>query len=285
MKHHGTVREGGAPFCWKTAMTIRISGYDPETGICWQFGNKGDRGWRCKCPACSVPPGQYEWAWFGRCHSGKRWFWAARLNLTEDEQHGWADTEELDTAAAIAVVHEFRAVIDKPLRASFIPGCASETLKELNKAKRTARPPSDAKGSKFVEYLYGHSGYSRGFSRFQIVKKTAKRIYYLRRGEEIDHNGEPNNPFAYLTPADHYGTGFVDRQKMEREGNVHSLYSSLGYLSERWRRTPPITDLRQLKAAMAAAHPDKGGSSAAFIEARTRYVEARRRVRFAGRES
>lgn len=266
-------------------MTDRISGYDPETNICWQFGNRGDKAWRCKCPACSVPRDQYEWALFGRCHSGKRWFWAARLSLTEDEQHGWADTEEAATAAAIAVVHEFRAVIVKPLKAIFTPGFASETLKELNKAKRAARPPSDAKSSKFVEYLYGHSDYSNGFSRFQIVKKTAKRIYYLRRGEEIDHNGEPNNPLAYLTPADHYGTGFVDRQKMEREGNVHDLYSSLGYLSERRWRSPPPADLRQLKEAMAASHPDKGGSNAAFIEARTRYVEARRRVRLAGRES
>jgi hypothetical protein len=37
-------------------------------------------------------------------------------------------------------------------------------------------------------------------------------------------------------------------------------------------------DLLQIKKAMADAHPDRGGSSAAFIAARNRYVEARRRV-------
>ena len=37
--------------------------------------------------------------------------------------------------------------------------------------------------------------------------------------------------------------------------------------------------LAMLKAAMVAAHPDKGGSSAAFIAARARYVAARERDR------
>jgi hypothetical protein len=40
-----------------------------------------------------------------------------------------------------------------------------------------------------------------------------------------------------------------------------------------------IASLAQLKAEMAAAHPDRGGSSEAFIEARRRYVEARRAAR------
>src|SRR6266446_2410924 len=34
--------------------------------------------------------------------------------------------------------------------------------------------------------------------------------------------------------------------------------------------------LRRLKAEMAAAHPDRGGTSEAFIKARQRYVDAKR---------
>jgi|GEM_PF-4383793 hypothetical protein len=34
--------------------------------------------------------------------------------------------------------------------------------------------------------------------------------------------------------------------------------------------------LRQLKAEMAAAHPDRGGTSEAFIKARQRYLGAKR---------
>jgi hypothetical protein len=47
---------------------------------------------------------------------------------------------------------------------------------------------------------------------------------------------------------------------------------------QRHKDTPP-PDLPALKAEMAAAHPDRGGSNAAFIEARARYVAARRRLR------
>jgi hypothetical protein len=174
-----------------------VSGYDPETGICWQFHNKGDQSWRCKCPVCSDGcRDHYDWTWFGRCRSGKRWFWAASLNISDKKRHGWANTEELATAAAMAAVRDFRAAISKPLKAIFVQQTASWTLKELNKAKRAAQPASGATDSKRVEYLYGYSGYSRGLSRFQIVKKTKKRIYYLRLGESIDEFGESDpNPY------------------------------------------------------------------------------------------
>jgi hypothetical protein len=54
-----------------------------------------------------------------------------------------------------------------------------------------------------------------------------------------------------------------------------SLQGLLGsFFRYQEQNKPP--DLHQLKAAMAAAHPDRGGSSAAFIEARQAYVAARR---------
>ena len=43
--------------------------------------------------------------------------------------------------------------------------------------------------------------------------------------------------------------------------------------------TRTVPDLAALKAAMVAAHPDKGGSAAAFIKARANYVAARRALR------
>jgi hypothetical protein len=58
-----------------------------------------------------------------------------------------------------------------------------------------------------------------------------------------------------------------------------SLESVLG---DRGRRDEPL-DLAQLKAEMAASHPDRGGTSAAFIAARQRYVAARRQQRSASR--
>jgi hypothetical protein len=45
------------------------------------------------------------------------------------------------------------------------------------------------------------------------------------------------------------------------------------------RQREPLPYLRQLKAEMAAAHPDRGGSEAAFIEARKRCLAVKRECR------
>jgi hypothetical protein len=90
--------------------------------------------------------------------------------------------------------------------------------------------------------------------------------------------------------------GFVDRQKLEASGVVENrgrhwvdhdstLYASLqtirDKIAEIEARYDAEPDIQALKQAMADAHPDRGGSSAAFIRARQEYVEARRRVRSA----
>jgi hypothetical protein len=270
------------------------SGYDPETGICWQFCNKGDRHWRCKCPAHLAPDRALS-LYFGRCRSGSRWFWVAHAFGNEKESHGWTDTEELATAVAMAAV--LNLCDGRPTIATFIQGVASHKLKELNKAKRAARPPPEATDSKVVEYLYG---YSRGGEdspghpvRYRIVKKTAKRVYYVRQEEWLDKRGELHSVQPYA-PTDDERIGFVNRQKLEADGSVYNrgvhwcfpdshLYVSLeACLGDRYREEKlKPEDIRTLKAAMAAAHPDRGGSSAAFIEARSRYVAARRQMRIA----
>jgi len=40
---------------------------------------------------------------WGRCRSGRRWFWAAR-DFDGPREHGWADSEELAVSAAEAAV-------------------------------------------------------------------------------------------------------------------------------------------------------------------------------------
>jgi hypothetical protein len=94
-------------------MPNRISGYDPNTSICWRFGNKGDNYWRHKCPGCSA---ECSLIMFGRCRSGRRWFWQAfnstqtnvrfhQTNVwTKIEEHGFEDTEEAAWASACAAV-------------------------------------------------------------------------------------------------------------------------------------------------------------------------------------
>ncbi|MGV0098290.1 hypothetical protein [Streptomyces californicus] len=97
---------------------------------------------------------------------------------------------------------------------------------------------------------------------FPVVKKTPKRVYYECRGM----------------------TRFVDRQRLEADGQVYRLSSgwweadSTVYLNEPavYRHMPPSTpSLAELKQAMADAHPDRGGTDAEFIAARARYERAR----------
>ncbi|WP_331731601.1 hypothetical protein OG298_45390 (plasmid) [Streptomyces sp. NBC_01005] len=93
--------------------------------------------------------------------------------------------------------------------------------------------------------------------RHEITKKTPKRIYFVMG------NGR---------------SGFVDRQRIEANGEIYH-----GYTLRRLHLAPPEiphqpkpASLADLKAAMAAAHPDRGGTDEAFIAARARYERAAR---------
>lgn len=284
-------------------MTInRLSGFDPADNICWQFNNPGDREQRCTCPACESGFGKRALAFFGRCRSGKRWFWSAHtlFDDVDKEANGFTDTEREAIDAGMAAVRSFRDRV--PILARISHGCASRRLKEINAEKRRAKPPSNAKDTPVVEYLYsGKRDYddydSRSylvFYRFRITKRTAKRIFYVRGHERIDEHSEPidDGNFGFIARDTDNDIGFVDRMKLETEGHVynrghhwssedHHLYASLETLRASFYREDKVkpVDLAALKAAMADAHPDKGGSSAAFIEARAAYVAARRAAR------
>jgi hypothetical protein len=207
-------------------MINRTSGYDPATGICWQFNNKGDRLWlRCRCPAHTLEYGKQTSAWFGRCRSGKRWFWATGSISEGTKKSGWEGTEELAIAAAMAAVQESKHP-DKPMLASFWQGNATLALKELNAAKRAAKPSSGFTDSKLVEYLYGRSLGGEDMPafpvRFRITKKTSKRVFYIRDAEWLDERGaqqryDDNKPIV----SDRDGRiGYVNRQKLEADGSV-----------------------------------------------------------------
>jgi hypothetical protein len=111
--------------------------------------------------------------------------------------------------------------------------------------------------------------------RFQITKKTAKRVCYVYRWSP--YGDEPEEIRC------------VDRQKLEADGEVYRRSGRLGesdfpvYLRPLERPQPlePAglkAGVSQLRAEMADAHPDRGGSSEAFIEAHRRYLAAKGRA-------
>jgi hypothetical protein len=229
-----------------------------------------------------VPPGKTycfdcaEHVQWGRCRSGRRWFWAATL-LGGDyvTLHGWADSECQAAADAQAAV--LRLADGRPTSVGMFHNVASSKLKEINAARRRERPASGGESAAPVEYLYGtdhgeHTDFKEVVVSFPITRKTAKRVYYVRsrRGRDV---GDVE-------------IGYVDRQELESKGEVRR--KSGGWWEDDFHlyaeppdvgsRRPAGPDLAELKAAMAAAHPDRGGTDEAFIAARRRFVAARRLV-------
>jgi hypothetical protein len=98
-----------------------------------------------------------------------------------------------------------------------------------------------------------------------------------------------DRPDGYLNICDltDRGVAFINRQKIEQEGEIWSHKAGGWWEADaRLYLRPPtpaetesLPDLRRLKAEMAATHPDPGGTNAAFVEARARYVAARRHLR------
>ena len=269
-----------------TPEELRALGED----ICWhsEAGIK-----HCPCPARSLGYGERDLIWWGRCQSGRRWFWATTVLTYSDSdarrEHGWADTEDQASCAARASVVTLAA--GRPAIASVRHGHASDRLKEINAEKRRNRPSNGGTDTGSVEYLYGDNSHhwdgnqcgcddlegqakqNYHIVRFQITKKTAKRIYYIRRG------------FGFADPE----IGYVSRQELEANGEVRNRgvhWSSTDRLLyaeppdiNLWEPPTPDelrADISRLRADMADAHPDRGGSNAEFIAAHQRYQQARR---------
>jgi hypothetical protein len=247
------------------------------THICWHEAREA--GWR----ACGGHD-HHELLLYGRCRSGRRWFWAAErvTGLAgAPHGHGWANSEPGAYEAAREAVER---LADGRLAVAYLrQGIASRYLKEINAMRRKARPPSDERDTRCIEHVYGTElwwpdggGEIRRVVPFRVARKTGKRIYYIRC-EARSRSDEPV-------------IGFVDRQAMERQGWV--TRRSAGLLekdctlfagreaAEKWLglNDPGSPDLRALRKAMADAHPDRGGTSAEFIAARKRYEYALRRA-------
>lgn len=225
-----------------------------------------------------TPNGDPPLLFWGRCRSGRRWFWTAS-EYDGDSVHGWADTP--DEASRQANVATVQLAAGRYADVRVLHGVATEQLKKLNAAKRTAKAPKSARTGAVpppnpVGYLYAVepgryllddiTWIPGRLLQFPITKKTAKRIYYLR-------------PRSLYMPGPDWLPGYVDRQELERHGSVHVPYWLLLF-AEPPEIPKPVTPpgLKELKAAMAAAHPDRGGTSEAFIAARQRYERARRRA-------
>lgn len=122
--------------------------------------------------------------------------------------------------------------------------------------------------SSWVDDMTGD--HDRAVIPLRVIKRTPRRIYYAR-------------PRRAAMP-----TGYIDRQEFERDGEIRTRH----YWSEDWHLFASKSaaedyvfpapaagpDLRDLRMAMADAHPDRGGSREEFEAARARYLRAKERI-------
>jgi hypothetical protein len=207
---------------------------------------------------------------WGRCRSGARWFWTAVVFGDGREEYGWGTTEDEAIVAARAAV--VRLTGGGSATAHQYHGQARHRLKAYNDERRQNRPPSEDTAAASVEYLYGSwTGENADghivaeVEKFRIIKTTKKRIFYDRgRGRT-----------GSVDRATLEGTGEVyNRSAGWREGDYH-LFADRANAEQ----TKPVlvdckADVSRLRAEMANAHPDRGGTDAEFIAARQRYVRA-----------
>jgi hypothetical protein len=150
-----------------------------------------------------------------------------------------------------------------------------------------------------TEYLYvpcvriRHHGYPAGRRRWvqavPIVRKTATLIYYTsdswdRREAVVGPGCISRQQFEAAgvipVPGQRHRPGPAGRLFFaSREAAEAALRQGENERTERGRPgAPAIRELpiRELRRAMADAHPDRGGSAEQFIEARRRYETALR---------
>lgn len=222
---------------------------------------------------------------WGRCRDAGRWFWSAHV-LGGPGEHDWAKDRHAAArkanAAAVRLAGRRYASIRVDDQAAEIKLAAVKAAKEAKAEDQQAAAGDDANlwaiEAGFYDFAARRWVHSR-VVRLPIVKRTTKRIYYLRSAEP----GE-------------YEQGYIDRQAFEAQGWVWSHRYDKIFATPpkvpadeplippsfagtyRGATVPTDVELKRLKAAMRAAHPDLGGSDAEFIAARKRYVEARRRA-------
>jgi hypothetical protein len=227
---------------------------------------------------------------WGRCRDTRRWFWYAHI-IGGTDAHGWAKDRNTAgcraNAAAVKLAAGQYAAIRVDDQAAEIKLAATKAAKQsrpkAEKRQHTAAGDGAANLYAIEAGYYDHAArrwvHSR-MVRLPIVKKTAKRIYYLRSSEP----GE-------------FEQGYIDRQSFEAHGWVwSSRYDKIWAqppevpndkpfvpppftpAAYRTPAVPSVDELKRLKAVMAAAHPDRGGTDAEFIAAHQKYEQARRRV-------
>jgi hypothetical protein len=230
---------------------------------------------------------------------GKWYWWAVWDSEDHWEGHGplyWGKDLERAVALDQALVGaiDWIAATGAYLRPLGWAGYVTGWRQREAKKARAARPASPERDAAPVEYLYSwwdseYPPYERGWTKHQIVKKTAKRVFVQKSHRYAVRDGQTVN----LTEE----TWALDRQELEDKGSLYPRRSWRRLYTEEGRRQLEIElqtrsvptflqalgltlecDLDDIKAAYRklsmTLHPDRGGDGAAFVELLRHYESA-----------
>jgi hypothetical protein len=116
-------------------------------------------------------------------------------------------------------------------------------------------------------FFFGDGWRRRTISRRALEKNRKARIdgrwFFLDRGAALAHRARARDAEKALEAEQAREVGAQQTFRPVPEATVINVVD---------------TNLRRLKAEMAAAHPDHGGTNDAFIAARKRYLKARAKL-------
>lgn len=228
---------------------------------------------------------------WGRCKSGKRWFWSVcawpetrdGLDKKWPTWHGWTDTEETAKQVACDKVKEIAG--DRRVSLHTQHHFASSTLREVSQDKRRERwkaNPPKASGVSNHGTLWAYNSRSEYEERWRweehrIIKVTKKYVWvesWRHREDDslirIDRETLERDGSAYGGPRgwsrEHYYTeaGKKALELEEAQGHANWLKARFHPLPEMPEMFTKADVLKAFREGSLAHHPDHGGDPAMF---------------------
>jgi hypothetical protein len=158
----------------------------------------------------------------------------------------------------------------------------NESRKEIESAQNYGftsvhfDPEQDQNGKTVgAESFVSFMGGNRSFPAMGATDDRRHRLYKLEAGDSAMFRGRGDKQQFHLTKDGGFWTAPQDKtvrmQLVESDSESNATVQQGGGQQQ--------VRLLELKSAMATAHPDRGGTPAAFIAARRAYVQARRSMR------
>jgi hypothetical protein len=234
--------------------------------------------------------------------SGNQYFWCVENHSTGKGECGFVDSDKAAKAKIRESAYRLATKADsqfyrllpayKPYDGSIYPQrqVATRVLRQYNKEQRAKRAPkTGTQSSTVTEYVWWvhlkHGRVESVLGQYRITKKTPRCIYYDVR------NMIKNEEERTVDPYSNVDTARIRKSSLERPvrvwgggGQMWTAKEPLAgvphgqTMSVRLQLKTAEQELATLRTNRHMAHPDRGGTAAAFVQANAAYELAKKRV-------